>query len=888
MKRAMMLVIAAAMSFAVATQTALFAGPVTPARAVRAAAAWVAMGPAAGKTPTGEVDTFALDGTDAFHLVALAGGGFAALPADDNAPPVLGFAASGALPGGDDGSPLWDIIAASAGVGDDGGDLDEDGGTTARFTVRKSTVGSVKPSAARASASRRATAAPRATAASAPAAGITWEMLDAAGISVDDAEDDSHYTTHIDNQTESDLLDDVRVDPFVETHWGQTLRDVYSLYVPHPDYPCGCVALAMAQVMRYHRWPQGDVPKFKVWCTTDRNTIPPETNELESVGGSYDWDAMVTDPTSDSPLEQRLAISKICYDCGVSMRMKYGAGASGCSTPMSFAPFTNYFGYASAHSMYLLDLPQGENIARLLRSTLLASLDAKLPTVLSVRGHAIVGDGYGFSKGDLYVHVNFGAGTWRNWDWWILAPSYGEFGTIRAVVYNIMPTDGGELLTGRVTDSTGAPVAGATVTARITCGGAATTATATTSGRGVYAIRTPSADCSIELTAAQGEKTSAVRNARTSASFTGSKYSQKMVSTSFNPGVRKCGNSWGNDLEILGAAETPYSEEPKSWVDERAATTGRTGSWQKSVSYDGDGIAAIENGNEFAANTASSRDPVAVTVKMRFDGGIDPAEMPAETQASVRLGPDGGFQLYTVSGGEKKWVDVVAAGVTPDEATVYTIKTRFDYAGGTYSMSVWDGTAFKPLKAGSQTEFPLASAASSLSCMRFVGSGAVESILGGNANFAAGDREGLAKAAALTAAQAAWLNGLGDYDTVRGRVATLTAERLARAYLLNLDVMRSDYGESSDYLGFTFTVAGMSVDADNVYVDLKLVRNSPMKKNDVAQPINGSLLMYGTGSLGGDWAEVSAATGLEFDADGNATVTIPKTAAAKFFRPVIE
>ena len=132
----MIFAIAAAMSFAVATQTALFAGPVTPARAVRAAAAWVAMGPAAEKTPTGEVDTFALDGTDAFHLVALSGGGFAALPADDNAPPVLGFAASGALPGGDDGSPLWDIIAASAGVGDDGGDLDEAGGATARFTVR--------------------------------------------------------------------------------------------------------------------------------------------------------------------------------------------------------------------------------------------------------------------------------------------------------------------------------------------------------------------------------------------------------------------------------------------------------------------------------------------------------------------------------------------------------------------------------------------------------------------------------------------------------------------------------------------------------------------------------------------------------------------------------
>ena len=578
----------AALAFAAAAmQAAIFASPVTPERAVRAAAAWVSLGPAADRTPTGEVDTFAIDGADAFHLVALEGGGFAALPADDDAPPILGFTMNGALPGADDGSPLWDIIAASAGVGGEtDGDFAEDGGGTAKFAVKKSEVAVRNAGGAKKGAVPRATAAAsgRARAASAAprAAGITWRMLDAAGIDDTAEADDSTYTTHIDNQTEASLLDDVRVDPFVETHWAQAPRDVYSLYLPHPTYPCGCVAVAMAQIMRYHRWPQGDVPKFRVWCTTDKGVKPEETNELESVGGSYDWDAMVTDPTSSSPLAQRQAISKICYDCGVSMRMKYSSSGSSSATAMIFAPFTNYFGYASAQSTYIPVLPEGETVAGLVRNAILANLDAKLPVALGIRNHAVVGDGYGFSKGDIYIHANFGAGNWRTYDWWILAPSYGEFGTIRAITYNVMPTGAGELLTGRVTDNTGAPVSGATVTARISYGGATVTATATTSEHGVYAIKTPSADCSVELTAERGEKRSATRNARTKASFTGNRYSSEGVSTNFDLGELRCGNSWGNDLIVMGDGDAPYSGEPKTWIDERAATTGRTGAWERS------------------------------------------------------------------------------------------------------------------------------------------------------------------------------------------------------------------------------------------------------------------------------------------------------------------
>ena len=94
------------------------AGEVTPERAVKATSAWIARSPSPVRLPTGEVRTFALNGADAYHLVALHGGGWVMQPADDRHDPVLAWCidADAAFPDEDDGSPVWDILAVYAGV----------------------------------------------------------------------------------------------------------------------------------------------------------------------------------------------------------------------------------------------------------------------------------------------------------------------------------------------------------------------------------------------------------------------------------------------------------------------------------------------------------------------------------------------------------------------------------------------------------------------------------------------------------------------------------------------------------------------------------------------------------------------------------------------------
>ena len=63
-------------------------------------------------------------------------------------------------------------------------------------------------------------------------------------------------------------VSDLRVEPLVESKWGQgnegtnpLLQLLYSLFT---YYPSGCVATAMAQLMRYHSWPQGPVDSTRL------------------------------------------------------------------------------------------------------------------------------------------------------------------------------------------------------------------------------------------------------------------------------------------------------------------------------------------------------------------------------------------------------------------------------------------------------------------------------------------------------------------------------------------------------------------------------------------------------------------------------------------------
>ena len=493
------------------------AAPITPDGAFRAAKSWRGnttrhMGRNAG-FPTGRMRTFSEGGTNLFHLVELSGGGFVAVAAVDSRPPVMAFSPSGDLPAEDDGGPLWAMLAA-------------DGAAAAGIPSRRPSRRrlSMRESHA-ASAIRPYGAASPATASSSLAS-----------------------------------VSDVRVAPLVESKWDQKKaggKNTYNYYTPGNWY-CGCVATAMAQLMRYHRYPTASVAAKRFTCWT--NGVPVS---LAMVGGTYGWDSMPLVPNSSISDAEREMIGRLCYDAGVSVRMQYSSGGSSALGAFAHDPFVNVFGYASAQSYC-----SGATLsATEIEDAILANLDAGFPVLLGIRapgsngqdaGHAILADGYGYEDGTLWCHLNLG---WSgSYDLWYALPNIPaggySFSIVESVIYNVFPSGTGQLVTGRVTDEDGNPLGGATVTASYSSMFTSVKTNVITSAAGIYAFRLPSSsrgNRTITLRATYGAASSG--SATTSIRASSSPYDINWETGSYyyDSGGLVIGNSWGNDLKVVAA-----------------------------------------------------------------------------------------------------------------------------------------------------------------------------------------------------------------------------------------------------------------------------------------------------------------------------------------------
>ena len=268
---------------------------------------------------------------------------------------------------------------------------------------------------------------------------------------------------------------DVRVAPLLQTEWG--LGDfggdkAFNLYTPN-NYSCGCGATAFSQVMKYWRAPSKALDPKSYLCWQDGNSA-----SFSTFGGSYDWDAMPAKEAECTEAAQRQALGRLVYDFGVASHVAWcNAAYSFSSGMLCVDALKNYFEYASART-YMTSIAQmGVAANDKYRNAMLASLDAGMPVVIGIRtaaneGHMVVVDGYGFDDaGNLFCHLNFGwkgnANLWyRLVDNTIVANDNGEvseFVYIDEIEYNIHPSAAGDVVSGRVLDSNGNPVSGATV-----------------------------------------------------------------------------------------------------------------------------------------------------------------------------------------------------------------------------------------------------------------------------------------------------------------------------------------------------------------------------------------------------------------------------------------
>ena len=240
----------------------------------------------------------------------------------------------------------------------------------------------------------------------------------------------------------------VVIGPLLSTSWDQ--NSPYNAMCPNDasgpggHVYAGCVATAMAQVMRYWEYPSTGAGNKSYICnfSTSSGGEYGDYGTLTVYFGysSYNYANMPAYISASSPNSQISEIAKLMYHCGVSVEMMYGADGSGASVSDAPAALQQYFKYSSNYGTLN---PQyktksyytSSNWTSLLKN----ELDQWRPVIYrgqGTGGHAFVCDGY---DDQGYFHFNWGwSGSYNGY--FILTnltPSSYNFNSSQGMVINI-------------------------------------------------------------------------------------------------------------------------------------------------------------------------------------------------------------------------------------------------------------------------------------------------------------------------------------------------------------------------------------------------------------------------------------------------------------------
>ena len=216
------------------------------------------------------------------------------------------------------------------------------------------------------------------------------------------------------------------VGPLLTSAWGQGCYHnkacPFDLAGPCHHASAGCVAIAMAQIMYYHKLPLNGFGSITYSC-------PPYGTLSANFGQTtYQWDAM-----ADTLHESNAAVAKLVYHCGVSVKMQYGPSLSMASNADAIEAFQMTFSYPTA-TLSSRDSYTDEEWCTLIMQNLDRQLPVYYTGISNLGGHAFVCDGY--DDNGLF-HFNFG------WDgvadgFYAIDDPWG-FSDTQSAIHNIIP-----------------------------------------------------------------------------------------------------------------------------------------------------------------------------------------------------------------------------------------------------------------------------------------------------------------------------------------------------------------------------------------------------------------------------------------------------------------
>ncbi len=222
--------------------------------------------------------------------------------------------------------------------------------------------------------------------------------------------------------------------PLLATRWNQ--GKYYNAMCPTdakgPDghVYTGCVATAMAQVLKYWNYP--------VFGNSEHSYTHYTYGEqyADFAHTHYYWDSM---PNTLSSYNNHVA--QLMYHCGVAVNMNYSPSGSGAYMSSALAAMKNYFDYSRSSILIYKSTTDQWHWDSLIMVQI-NNLRPVLYAGFGSGGHAFVIDGY--QPGDTTFHVNWGwGGAYNGWfrldD---LTPGSSNFNNSQQAIINLYPEIG--------------------------------------------------------------------------------------------------------------------------------------------------------------------------------------------------------------------------------------------------------------------------------------------------------------------------------------------------------------------------------------------------------------------------------------------------------------
>lgn len=163
----------------------------------------------------------------------------------------------------------------------------------------------------------------------------------------------------------------------------------------------GCVATAMAIVLRYKKWPEKGTGRLDSY-TTRTHKIQVSGYDL---GHTYDWDNMPLSVTGSTTSAQKSQIATIVHDCGVMVQMDYTPNGSGAYSEDILPALVEHMDYDAGNVLRSRDIYTRAEWMAMIKESIDNDCPILYGGVSSDGGHEFVVDGY---SGDNYVNINFG------------------------------------------------------------------------------------------------------------------------------------------------------------------------------------------------------------------------------------------------------------------------------------------------------------------------------------------------------------------------------------------------------------------------------------------------------------------------------------------------